>query len=112
MKTIKLQKPNPTTPKKFDDSQLDRRIWSMKRDLYKTNLAEHVQIKEKECSGIYSLLFEKKENGPKKPLVFKRKFFHQKIKKLFSNQVSEKCENILSTVYTKINHMKTNSKKY
>ena len=111
MKTIKLQKPNPTTPKKFDDSQLDRRIWSMKRDLYKTNLAEHVQIKEKECSGIYSLLFEKKENGPKKPLVFKRKFFHQKIKKLFSNQVSEKCENILSTVYTKINHMKTNSKK-
>ena len=108
--TIKPQKPNTASKKKTEKPEKDKRIWSMKGDFYKTNLLSHIKLKERECLDIYSLLFQKKKTGQKKPLTFKRKFFHQKHKKLFSDQVSEKCEQILSTVYSKINHMKTDSK--
>ena len=81
----------------------------MRREIYKTNLAENIQLREKDCFDIYSLLFEKKKTGQKKQITFKRKFYHQKHKKLFSDQVSEKCEHVLSSVYNQINHMKSNS---
>ena len=111
METIKLQKTISYSNKKPVKPKTDRRIWSMKRDICKTNLAEKIQLREKQCSDIYSLLFEKKKTKQKKQIIFKRKFYHEKHKKIFSDQVSEKCEQVLSSVYNKINQMKSNSRK-
>ena len=108
METLYFQKFNNSF-KKNKESSKDRRIFSMKRNIHKINIIDTIKKNENTSKNIYSLLFGKKEEI-QKDIIFKRKYFHKNLKKKYSGKMSEKCEQMISKIYSKINNMKSVSK--
>lgn len=78
-------------------------VWSFSKNFRKMNLMKNIQNKEKKQNKIYSLLFEKEEESNSKRKFLKNKKERNKNNIIISENVSKKCNSLLSSIYDKIN---------
>ena len=89
--------------------RIDRRIWSHKRNMKGLDLFIELNRKSLMCDRAYELLFDN-DNGLNNNLNDNLGLKKIKKKSLYLQPISNKCEKLLNTMYSKINFMKNETK--